>query len=52
VRRWRGHLQEETETREKGGTQESVGVILVVTHYIRDMKPEEATSCSQAGIPG
>ena len=46
-----GHLQDETETWDKGGTQESMGVTLAVTHSIGDMEPEEATSCSQAGTP-
>ena len=45
----RGHLQEETETWDKGGTQESMGVTLAVTHYIGDMEPEEATFCIQTG---
>ena len=57
VRRWRGvvcvwgHLQDETETWDKGGTQESMGVTLAVTHSIGDMEPEEATSCSQVETP-
>jgi hypothetical protein len=29
-----------------------MGVTLAVTHYIEDVEPEEATSCSQAGTPG
>ena len=29
---------------DKGGAQESMGVILAVTHYIGNMEPEEATS--------
>jgi hypothetical protein len=33
-------------TWDKGGSQESMGVTLAVTYYIRDMVPEEATSCS------
>jgi hypothetical protein len=33
---------------DKGDTQESVGVTLVMTHSIGDMKPEEATSSRQA----
>ena len=49
VGRWEGHLQDETETWEKGGAQESMGVTLAVTHSIGDMEPEEATSCSQPG---
>ena len=48
--RW-GHLQDETETWDKGGTQESMGVTLAVTHYIGDMEPQEATSCIQTGTP-
>jgi hypothetical protein len=28
-----------------------MGIILAVTHYIGDMEPEEATSCSQTGTP-
>ena len=48
VRRW-GHLQDETETWDKGGVQESVGVTLAVTHHIGDMEPKKAISCSQAG---
>ena len=31
----RGHHQEETETWDKGGTQESIQVSLAVTHNIR-----------------
>ena len=50
VRR-RGDLQDKTKTWDKGGAQESMGVTLAVTHYIGDMEPEEATSCSQAGTP-
>ena len=46
-----GHLQDETETWNKGGTQESMGVTLAMNHYIGAMGPEEATSCSQTGIP-
>jgi len=45
------HLQEETETWNKGGAQESKGVILAVTHSTGDMEPEEATSCNQAETP-
>ena len=48
VRSWGGgQLQDETETWDKGGVQES----LEVTHYIGDVEPEEATSCSQTGTP-
>jgi hypothetical protein len=36
---------------DKGGIQESVGVILAVIHYTGDMEHEQATSCSQAGTP-
>ena len=50
MRRW-GLLQDETETWDKGGAQESMGCDLAVTHYTGDMEPEEATSCSQAGAP-
>jgi hypothetical protein len=28
-----------------------MGVTIAVTQSIEDMKPKEATSCSQAGIP-
>jgi hypothetical protein len=41
-----GHLQDEKETWDKGGTQESMGVTLAVTHNIGDMEPEETTSSS------
>jgi hypothetical protein len=47
----RGHVQDEAETWDKGGTQESKRVALAVTHSIGDMEPEEATSCRQAGMP-
>ena len=47
----RGHLQDETETWDKGGAQESMWVTLAVTHYIWDMEPEEATSCCHARSP-
>ena len=46
-----GHLQDKTEIWDKEDVQESMGVTLVVTHCIKDMEPEEATSCSQAGTP-
>ena len=36
---------------EKGGTQESMMMTLAVTHYIEDVEPEEATSCSLSGTP-
>ena len=45
-----GHLQDEIETWDKGGVQESMGVTLAVTHT-EDMEPEEAASCSQTGVP-
>ena len=44
-----GHLQEEAEIWDKEDNQESTGVILALTFYIRDMKLEEVTSCCQAG---
>ena len=50
VGRW-GYLQDVTETCNKGRTQESIEVILAVTHSIVDMELEEATSCSQAETP-
>ena len=37
-----------TETWDKGSTQESMGVSLAMTHYIENVEPEDATSCSQA----
>ena len=46
--RW-GYFQDETEAWDNGGTQESLGVTLAVTHYDGDMEPEKATSCSHAG---
>jgi hypothetical protein len=33
----------------RGGTQESVGVALAVTHSVGNMEPGEAASCGQAG---
>ena len=42
-----GHLQDEIETWDKGGAQESMAII----HYIGVIEPEEVTSCSQAGTP-
>ena len=42
------HLQDETETWDKGGIQGLIGVTLAVTYYTGDMELEEATSCSQA----
>ena len=50
LRRW-GHLLKKTETWGKGGTQESMGVTLAVTHNTGDMEPGEVVSCGQAGIP-
>ena len=38
------HVQDRTETWDKGGTQESKKVTWAVTHYTGDMEPEEATS--------
>jgi hypothetical protein len=46
-----GHLQDKTETWDKGGAQESMGLTLAETHYIGDMELGEATSCSQTGTP-
>ena len=46
-----GHFQDETETSDKGSTQEPMEVTLAVTNYIGDIEPEEATSYSQAGTP-
>ena len=51
VREGRDHLQEETETTDKGGAQESMGVTLAVTHSIGDMDPREAASCGQTETP-
>jgi hypothetical protein len=36
---------------EKGGDQESMEVILAVTHYVEDMESEEATSWALTGVP-
>lgn len=47
VRSW-GHIQNKTETWDKRGTQESIGVTLAVTFSIGVMEPEKATSF---GIP-
>jgi phage baseplate assembly protein gpV len=50
ARRWSSiSRRRQTEIWDKEGNQESTGVILAVTYYIRDMKLEEATSCFQAG---
>ena len=36
----------------RGGVpKESMEVTITVPHYIGDIEPEEATSCSQAGTP-
>jgi hypothetical protein len=43
-----GHLQ--TETWDSGGTHDSMGITLAVTHSIGDMEPEEATFCSKAEL--
>ena len=51
LRRWGAYLQDKTETWDKEGAQESIGVTLAVTHYTGDMELEEVTSCSQAGTP-
>jgi hypothetical protein len=48
---YKGHLQEETETWDNRGAQESVGMSLAVTDSIGDMGPEEAASYSLAGPP-
>ena len=45
-----GHLQEDTETSDKGGTQESMGLSLDLIHSTGDMEPVEATSLGNAGI--
>ena len=44
-------LQDKTETLDKGGTQESVGVTLAVTHCTGDIEHELATFCIQTGTP-
>jgi len=46
-----GISRRDRDTWEKGGTQESNGVFLSVTHYTGDVEPEETTSCSQARTP-
>ena len=46
-----GHPQDMTETWDEGGTQESMGVILAITHYTGDTELAEGASCSQAGTP-
>ena len=47
----RRRLQDKTESWDKGGAQESMGVTLAVTHNTEDMEPGEVVSCGQAGIP-
>jgi hypothetical protein len=42
-------LHGEPETWDKGNVQESMKVMLAVIHDTGDTKPEEATSCIQAG---
>lgn len=44
-----GHLQDVTETWNRGGTQESMELTLTVTHYIDNTEPEEVSSCNQTG---
>ena len=44
-----GHLQDEIETRDKGGAQESMGMTFAMTSNIEDMQPKVLTFCSQAG---
>jgi hypothetical protein len=51
MRRWGGHIQDETKTWNRGGPQESMWVTLAVTHNIGDMAPEKATSSNQVGTP-
>jgi hypothetical protein len=36
IRRWGEHLQDERKSWDKGGTQESMGLTLAVTHNIGD----------------
>lgn len=45
------HLEEKKETRDNGGSKESMGASLAVAHYIGHRKPEEVTSCNQVGTP-
>lgn len=40
-------LYDETETWNKEGIQESIGLILLGTYYLDVMGPEEAIICSQ-----
>ena len=44
-------LYDETETWNKGGIQESMGLALLVTHNTVDGGPEEVTICSQTVTP-
>lgn len=44
-------LYDETETWNKGGIQESMGLALLVTHNIVDGGLEEVTICSQTVTP-
>lgn len=44
-----GHLQKETKTWDKGGTQKAMKVTLAVTQSTGNVEPEEPISCSQAG---
>ena len=44
-----GDLEDIPETWNRGSSQESVGVTLAETHNSGHIKPEEATSCIQAG---
>jgi hypothetical protein len=46
-----GVLEDLAEIWDRGGTQESMGMILVETHGSGNMESEETTSCSQAGTP-
>jgi hypothetical protein len=46
-----GHVQEKTENWDKGRTQEVIGVNVTVTHWLRDMEPEEVTSWGQTETP-
>jgi hypothetical protein len=46
-----GQVQEETETWNKGGTQESMVATLAVIQSTVHTEPEESTSCRKAGTP-
>ena len=48
---WGWHLQDKTETWDKGDTQESMEVTLAVTHLIGDVEPKKASSCTQTETP-